>query len=178
MEGWGHPHSTQGVDPGSAASPLPPVPGTLHTQSPGHHCHQYQEHHTHGPGTPLSLVPGTAHTHITPGHCTCRAPNASSTVPQKTLWTRQATDSEDVPVGPPDTAQSGNLDSKAVALQQTTWSRPQLSQASHGLALEAGIIHGLYTSEGASSDSMLSWNKSFLMQWAQASAKCCSQMLK
>lgn len=43
-------HSTQGVDPGSAASPLPPVPGTLHThKSPGHHCHRYQEHHTQSP---------------------------------------------------------------------------------------------------------------------------------
>lgn len=47
----------------------------------------------------------------------------------------------------------------------------------NGLALEAGITHRLHTSEGAGSDSVLSWNKPSPMQWAQASAKC-PQMLK
>lgn len=176
-EGWSHPHSTQGVDPGSAASPLPPVPGTLQTHSPGHHCHWYQEHHARGPGTLLSPVSGTPHTR-SPGHSTCRAPNTTSTVPQKTVWTRQVTDSEDVPVVPPDSAQSGNLDPKTEALQQTTQSHPQLSQGSHMLTLEAGITHRLHTSEGAGSNSVLSRSKSSPVQWAQALAKCCPQMLE
>lgn len=108
-EGWSHPHSTQGVDPGSAASPLPPVPGTLHTHEPRTplspvpgtpyihtaHCTAATRtaqdttdtrNTTHmEPRTLQSPVLGTLHMHITPGHCTCRAPKATSTVPQKTL---------------------------------------------------------------------------------------------
>lgn len=81
-------------------------------------------------------------------------PKATSTVPQKTLWTRQVTDSEDVPVGPPDSTQPGNLDPKTAALQQSALSRLQLSQGSqeshagHGKWAGTGITHRLHTSEG------------------------------
>ena len=47
-----------------------------------------------------------------------------------------------------------------------------------GLALEVGVTHRLHTSEGARSGSALSWNESSPVQWAQASAKCCPQMLE
>lgn len=54
------------------------------------------------------------------------------------------TDSEDVPVGPPDIAQPGNLDPKTAALQQTAQSHPQLSQGSR----EAHAGHGKQAGTG------------------------------